>query len=57
MEIIYKELEGFNETWPIVAPFAMLAFNNRYAALTGATAFSVFLGRAMNQFWDYSERQ
>ena len=57
MEIIYKELEGFNDLWPLVAPFAMLGFNNRYAQLTGSPAFPVFLGRAMNQLADHTHEE
>ena len=53
--MIKKLLHGTTRHWPLFLPFAQLHYNDKIASLTGSTAFSLFFGRPMNKFGDYSQ--
>jgi hypothetical protein len=55
MSIIKKLLHGNENNWTLFVPFAQLSFNNKYANLTGSTAFSLMFGRSLNEIKDYTK--
>jgi Chromo (CHRromatin Organisation MOdifier) domain len=54
MSIIKKLLHGTTNLWPLFVPMAQLSYNDRVAALTSSTPFSLMFGRSLNEFADYS---
>jgi hypothetical protein len=55
MSTIKKLLHGNEQNWTLYVPFAQLSFNNKVAALTGSTPFSLMFGRSLNEIKDYTE--
>src|SRR3569833_3172507 len=54
MGIIKKELHGSDTHWPLIEPFAQLAFFNKISSLTNSSPFSLMFGRALNEIKDYT---
>lgn len=48
--MLLKELNGAMHQWDAFLPYVQLAYNNKIAALTGSTPFSLMFGRQLNEF-------
>ena len=53
--IIKKLLHGTDKFWYLYVSFAQYAFNNKIAALTGSTPFTLMFARSSNDFVDYTK--
>ena len=57
MLVLKKLLNGNEHNSTLFVPFAQLSFNNKVAALTGSTPFSLMFGRSLNEIKDYTDNK
>ena len=53
--MIMKEVRGAMHEWSDYLPYLQLAYNNKTAAMTSSTPFSLMFGRSLNAFEKYGK--